>query len=52
MNKKKLLERVLHLPKNIRFGEFVGLVESFGFELTRESGSHHISKPAKRSWRS
>ena len=28
--------------KNIRFDEFVALVEAFGFALSRTSGSHHI----------
>lgn len=28
--------------KNIRFKEFLALVERFGFEVDRISGSHHI----------
>ena len=28
--------------KNIGFGEMVGLVEAFGFRLSRVTGSHHI----------
>ncbi len=42
MNKQKLLEKVLSGSKNIRFTEFVTLVEAFGFELSRIRGSHHI----------
>lgn len=42
MNKKKLLEKILSSSKNIRFGDFVILVEAFGFELSRVRGSHHI----------
>ena len=28
--------------KNVRFNDMVTLVESFGFRLSRVSGSHHI----------
>lgn len=42
MNKKKLLEKVLSGSNNIRFSEFVILVEAFGFTLARTRGSHHI----------
>ena len=42
MNKKKLLEKVLSGSKNVRFSEFVALVEAFGFKLARIRGSHHI----------
>ena len=44
MNKKKLLKQCFENPKNIKFADFVGLVESFGFSLARISGSHHIFK--------
>jgi hypothetical protein len=44
MNKLKLLKKLLRSPENIRFGDFVTLVESYGFELKRTSGSHHIFK--------
>jgi predicted RNA binding protein YcfA (HicA-like mRNA interferase family) len=27
---------------NVRFGDFQGLVEAFGFSLKRVSGSHHV----------
>jgi predicted RNA binding protein YcfA (HicA-like mRNA interferase family) len=42
MNKQKLLEKILSSSKNIRFNDFVRLVEGFGFELSRVNGSHHI----------
>ena len=42
MNKKKLLARILGGSRNVRFSEFVNLVEAFGFRLSRISGSHHI----------
>ena len=42
MNKQKLLEKILSGSKNIRFDEFVSLIEAFGFELSRVRGSHHI----------
>jgi predicted RNA binding protein YcfA (HicA-like mRNA interferase family) len=42
MNKKKLLNKILSGSQNIRFGDFVTLVEAFGFKLSRTRGSHHI----------
>lgn len=42
MKKQKLLEKILAGSKNIRFEEFISLVEGFGFTLTRVRGSHHI----------
>ena len=42
MNKRKLLKKVLASSKNLRFGDLVALVEAFGFQLVRVSGSHHI----------
>lgn len=42
MNKRKLLQKLITSPNNIRFGEFRTLVEAFGFTLIRVSGSHHI----------
>ena len=42
MNKHKLLKKVLSGSKNIRFGDFVTLVEAFGFQLVRVRGGHHI----------
>ncbi len=42
MNKRKLLNKALAGSKSIRFSDLVGLVEAFGFRLSRVSGSHHI----------
>ena len=42
MNKRKLLEKVLASPKNVRFKDMAALVEAFGFQLSRVKGSHHI----------
>ncbi|MCL4825721.1 MAG: type II toxin-antitoxin system HicA family toxin [Caldilinea sp.] len=42
MNKARLLEKILSGSRNVRFGDFVALVEGFGFELSRVRGSHHI----------
>ncbi len=42
MNKRKLLRKVLASPTNVRFDDMRGLVEAFGFQLLRTSGSHHI----------
>jgi predicted RNA binding protein YcfA (HicA-like mRNA interferase family) len=42
MNKRKLLQRVLSGSKNVRFGDVRTLIEAFGFQLVRVSGSHHI----------
>jgi predicted RNA binding protein YcfA (HicA-like mRNA interferase family) len=42
MNKQKLLRKALAGSKNIRFADFVSLVEAFGFVRVRTSGSHHI----------
>lgn len=42
VKKQKLLKRILNNPKDIGFDDMVKIVESFGFELGRISGSHHI----------
>lgn len=44
MKKRKLLEKILTGSKNIRFEEFVVLLNGFGFELKRVKGSHHMFK--------
>ncbi|NJO79600.1 MAG: type II toxin-antitoxin system HicA family toxin [Cyanobacteria bacterium RM1_2_2] len=40
--KRKLLAKILSGSKNVQFNEMVGLVEAFGFQLSRVNGSHHI----------
>jgi predicted RNA binding protein YcfA (HicA-like mRNA interferase family) len=42
MKPEKILLKVLSGSKNIKFTEFVHLVEAFGFHLSRIKGSHHI----------
>ncbi len=46
MNKRKLLQKAINSPKNLRFEEFVQLIVAFGFVEERVSGSHHIFKRA------
>lgn len=40
--RRKLLQKALTNPKNVRFSEMVTLMEAFGFRLSRTRGSHHI----------
>lgn len=40
MNKRKLLEKAQRSPHNLRFEDFVALIEAFGFEYKRSKGSH------------
>ncbi len=42
MNRRKLLKRILESPHNVRFAEFVDLVQGFSFRLDRVRGSHHL----------
>jgi predicted RNA binding protein YcfA (HicA-like mRNA interferase family) len=42
LKKRRLLQKALNSPKNMRFNEMVALAEAFGFRLSRVSGSHHI----------
>ena len=42
MNNQKLLQKILAGSKNIRFNDFIRLVEAFGFQLSRVRGSHHV----------
>jgi len=42
MKRRKLLQKALSSPQNVRFSEMVTLVEAFGFRLSRVKGSHHI----------
>lgn len=42
MKPRKLLQKILAGPQNVRFGDMVALVQAFGFQLARTSGSHHI----------
>ncbi len=42
MKPRKLLQKALASPANLRFEEACALARSFGFRLSRVSGSHHI----------
>jgi predicted RNA binding protein YcfA (HicA-like mRNA interferase family) len=42
MKRRKLLQKALSSPKNVRFNQMVMLVEAFGFRPSRVKGSHHI----------
>ncbi len=42
MNPRKLLNKALSSPANLRFEEACSLARAFGFHLSRVSGSHHI----------
>jgi predicted RNA binding protein YcfA (HicA-like mRNA interferase family) len=42
MKPSKMLEKVISSSKNVKFSDFVKLVEAFGFKLSRINGSHHI----------
>ena len=44
MRPEKVLTKLLSGSKNIRFSEFVSLIEAYGFRLSRINGSHHIFK--------
>lgn len=41
-SKEKLLQKILSGSRNVRFGDMVALVNTFGFRLSRTKGSHHI----------
>jgi predicted RNA binding protein YcfA (HicA-like mRNA interferase family) len=42
MRADKILKKILAGSRNIRFDDFVKLIEAFGFALERITGSHHI----------
>jgi predicted RNA binding protein YcfA (HicA-like mRNA interferase family) len=43
MNRRRLLLRLARGdPRNVRFADFRGVVEAFGFHVVRVSGSHHV----------
>jgi hypothetical protein len=42
MNPQKTLKQVLSGSRNIRFQDFVLMVQAFGFREARVKGSHHI----------
>ena len=44
MNKQKLIKQIYNNPKNVKFNDFVIIIEGFGFRRTRGEGSHNIFK--------
>ena len=43
MKRRKLLKRLSEgRLKNVAFGDMINMVEGFGFQLVRVSGSHHV----------
>jgi predicted RNA binding protein YcfA (HicA-like mRNA interferase family) len=40
--RQKILDKVLTGSQNVRFEEFLHLLEGFGFVLERVRGSHHL----------
>lgn len=40
--KRKILEKILAGSKNVRFDEFMTLLEAYGFVLVRIRGSHRV----------
>ena len=42
MNKRKLLIKIQNNCKNIRYGDFVLLIEAFKFRRIRGEGSHNV----------
>jgi len=44
LNKQRLLQRILNNQKNVKFNDFVTILEAFGFFRARTEGSHNIFK--------
>ena len=42
MRARKIYEKLLVSPQNLRFADFCKAVEAFGYRLDRTKGSHHI----------
>lgn len=42
MGKRKLLQKAIFSPGNLRFADLALLVEAFGFRWSRTNASHHI----------
>ena len=42
MKNRKLLQKLLASPHNVRFGDLCKLATAFGYRLDRVNGSHHI----------
>ena len=44
LNKQRLLRQILNNQKNVKFNDFVTILEAFGFFRARTDGSHNIFK--------
>jgi len=44
LNKQRFLQQILNNQKNVKFNDFVIILEAFGFFRARTSGSHNIFK--------
>jgi len=42
MRARKIYEKLLFSPQNVRFEDFCKVLEAFGYRLDRTKGSHHI----------
>ena len=42
MNKRKALERARNNPDDIRFSDFLALLDAFGYRHERTSGRHRV----------
>jgi len=42
MTARKLYQRILNSPQNVRFVDFCKVVVAFGYRWDRTRGSHHI----------
>jgi predicted RNA binding protein YcfA (HicA-like mRNA interferase family) len=40
--RRKLFLKAMNNPQGLRFGEFIALIEAFGFQLDRQRGSHRL----------
>jgi predicted RNA binding protein YcfA (HicA-like mRNA interferase family) len=45
--KERLLKKAIASPNNLRFDEFVKLIEAFGYEFDRMEGSHQLFRHAE-----
>ena len=47
VNKRKLFQQILNSQKNVKYNDFVVILEAFGFFRSRGEGSHSIFKNEK-----
>ncbi|MDR0916929.1 MAG: type II toxin-antitoxin system HicA family toxin [Oscillospiraceae bacterium] len=44
MNKRKLFQSIVNNQKNVKYDDFVVVMQAFGFVLKRTVGSHNVFK--------